>query len=102
LLFFLPVSVYSDLSELHDNTLGSATSISSYTSSSNPFVFPSDGYIVVYATPNNTAQVNVGSMEVICSGTSAYQTQNVSVRKGMSAYVVSLGTSCDVVFIPFT
>ena len=77
------------------NTLGNVVDLIGYTSSSNPYTFPSDGYAYIYCdSPTGTnvklfiRQGNADMLALGCSGNGASYGRNaLFVKKGMKAYI---------------
>ena len=99
-------------SNLSAHTFGSVVNISNYTDSSNPYVFPNDGYINLSAQGDTSICAFIltgGSGNVTqtvfgrtVSGTAKWDNKLVYVKKGMSCYHktdISSGTQ-GATFIP--
>lgn len=82
------------------NNYGNKVDLSSYTSQSNMYTFPSDGYVTMNSTTTSTGIMTcalfsadnryVASFKVNISGT--YYADSRYVRKGMKCYVALSGT----------
>lgn len=92
----LLISQNSNLTNRVDaNTLGNAVDLIGYTSSSNPYTFPNDGYL--YITCDSPVGTNVkayfrqGSNDMFglgCAGDGASYGRNaIFVKKGMKVYI---------------
>lgn len=95
-------SLTTEVEELQKNDFGSYISILSYTSASNPYVCPSDGYMYVITTSNKIGYAyafNSDSAKSIAIGSPAVEgAWSVPVKKGMKLYVYS--TPALAVFVP--
>lgn len=95
--------------DLSKNNLGSPISLDNYTSSSNIYTFPSDGYVLINESGANTrtgihlmgASGTGFDIEMGYDSTTQYTQRNpVYVRKGMKCYTI--GQSGRAVFYPFS
>lgn len=92
-----------------ENQLGASVNISSYTTQ-NPYVFPSDGYLVMSAADANKimrGRVSTGSGETYYFDISAYGALGawtpVFVKKGMKYRTIRKDdTNENALFIPFS
>lgn len=91
--------------ENENSTVGSGINIVSYSSSSNIYTCPSDGYYYCNSWGANTATLNVlnsSGTSIISKTTSAGTTDYMFLKKGTKLYVTNTGTaSLAVLFIPF-
>lgn len=79
-------------------TLGSSVSLKSYSSSTNKYTVPNDGYVIVYAGSGtgfslNADSVSLGSEIMKISSSDAYTRQAIFVKKGMKVYGSPVGGS---------
>lgn len=86
-------TIIGAINELHaditENELGTAVDLADYTSS-NKFVCPSDGYVMVFVTGSGTSIAHLGSNMIACTndGDVAIPT---FVRKGQQVYATLTG-----------
>lgn len=101
-------SQYSNLANrINAKTTGSAVNIIGYSSSSNVYTLPSDGYVAI--TCDAPAETNVkvfivGSFGFACSGSGqSYGRNAVFLKKGMKVYVEYEGSGFHTAsFIPLS
>lgn len=95
----------------HNTNIESQINLNSYTSFSNPYVFPSDGYVVVYASSSTSSSAYAKIMGETDSGYvitigayggNSYPSFATFVRKGMRCYVANISNNGQVVFHPLT
>lgn len=72
-------------------TLGSSVSLNSYSSSTNKYTVPNDGYVMVYAGSGTGFSVcfdsvNSGTEVIKISSNAPYTRQSIFVKKGMKVY----------------
>jgi len=92
-------SVEEAIDELTADTIGTAVNISSYTSS-NAYVFPSDGYVLIHSSSANAyVSFKISGMTWLSrQGGSDYQL--LYVKKGMTGYVLGSQGSFEAYFYP--
>ena len=102
---------FSKINSLNANSLGSRIDISGYTSTSNLYTFPNDGYVVaecsaasnanasirIYPPDTTSVNFNVGGL-----GGGTYPVFPCFVKKGMRAQVTLLENSGKAYFVPIT
>lgn len=102
-------TVTEQIHEEHYNVTGTMKSLLSYTSSSDPYKFPNDGYCTVNATAANSQcrlrlvdalGNNISSVKCVYSG--ADDRTAVFVRKGMQAYVDQQSGTVSINYVPLT
>jgi hypothetical protein len=92
--------INSDLSDMKQHTLGSSISINSYSSASNKFTVPTDGYILAEAGSQQAYRTVIwcDTMPLIAVDTS--KNASVFVREGMQVYCET--NNSNAYFIPLT
>lgn len=85
-------------------TLGTAIDLISYTSSSNPYVFQSDGYLNLGASVSSGTyiQVKISSVLISIARYNASDSVVIYVRKGMNVYISAKGGSASLKFYPLS
>ena len=94
----------------HNNNIGNPITLNEYTSSSNPYVFPSDGYVRVAMSSSSSASANAyilgrtsaNNLVIGGYGGNSYTNFCTFVRKGMRCYVDNISNGGAVVFYPLT
>ena len=99
-------SVAEEIGTLTANAIGTKVDLSSYTSQSNMYTCPNDGYLYLYChTANGAVSCSVRGSNSVSIGTPSargqYATVVLYVKKGMKLYQVSnSGSSNEISFSP--
>lgn len=81
---------------INNNSFGSAVEITSYSSSSNRFICPSDGYVKFLVNGGGSGWVYINGQILLSSagsGSNHAVAQSVYVKKGMTVYITGASSS---------
>lgn len=102
-------TINSDLTELENNDFGTIVDISSYTSTSNSYICPNDGYVVMScgSAANSDVTITILKQNNTSSGVSdcavgSYTRSSLYVRKGMKVVANNVSSGSTLSFIPIT